>query len=215
MSEATARRQASSDAASLLVPSPVTTTRRPSPGAKLFGKVRVHRHSAPATANFLQSVTDLTKGPPCNLGRVEAWLFRTLCQRILPTWCSNKYVSTSAMASCGVRPNRNFPCADDDDHSIFPSLPLSLSLSPLSLSPRPPSPISPSLSLSPSTMTRGAKQEMGRGRGRGRTGRAEHREGREHARCCLAGHPGRGEGDGGAGGRGGDGAMDGEGRAWG
>eukprot|EP00959_Pyramimonas_sp_CCMP1952_P168444 3519623-Pyramimonas_sp.AAC.1 len=63
-SEATARRQASSDASFFVSLSPIATSRRPSPGARLFGKVRVHRQPAPEAANSLQLVTARTKAPP-------------------------------------------------------------------------------------------------------------------------------------------------------
>ena len=57
------------------------------PFAKLFGRSNQHSHSPEAergSENVLHAVMDGTTGPPCSFGRVDAWLFSTVCQEIQP-----------------------------------------------------------------------------------------------------------------------------------
>ena len=60
---ATARRQATSDASSLLAPCPLVWTLRPSPQAKLCGRFNVHSQTAlagPGAEKVLHAVMDCT-----------------------------------------------------------------------------------------------------------------------------------------------------------
>ena len=57
----------------------------PSLGVKLLGKSSEQRHESDALAEpgatvyALQSITARTSGPPCDFGRVDAWLFKDQC----------------------------------------------------------------------------------------------------------------------------------------
>ena len=81
MRRATARRQATSDAACLLAPVPLVWTARPSHIAKLFGRSNARSHSPEAELpeKILHALMDRTRGPPCSLGRVDVLLFSTVC----------------------------------------------------------------------------------------------------------------------------------------